>query len=131
MSDIEPIVLHPRRSVSNETQGSGGVGVLSPQPLLTRFTRIELNLILRLYGRMVGAGEWRDYAIDLLKDRAVFSVYRRSSEFPLYGIEKEPRLAKKQGMYSVVAAGGLIMKRGHELDRVIQVLDRTLKVVVL
>jgi hypothetical protein len=98
---------------------------------LTRFTRVELNLILRLYGRMVAAGEWRDYAIDLLKDRAVFSVYRRSSEFPLYGIEKEPRLAKKQGMYSVVAAGGLIMKRGHELDRVIQVLDRTLKVVVL
>ena len=131
MGDVEPIILHPQRALSIEGPGAVGVNAGTPQPLLTRFTRVELNLILRLYGRMVAAGEWRDYAIDLLKERAVFSVYRRSSEFPLYSIEKVPRLAKKQGMYSVVAAGGLIMKRGQELDRVIQVLDKTLKVVVL
>ena len=129
MSDIEPIILHPRRAVSNETPGSGGVGVLSPQPLLTRFTRIELNLILRLYGRMVAAGEWRDYAIDLLKDRAVFSVYRRACEYALYRIEKNPRLARKQGAYSVVTATGLVLKRGHDLRLVIAALDTRLKLV--
>lgn len=128
MSDAEPIIFHPRRALAVDAPATGGVNSAPP---LTRFTRIELNLILRLYGRMVAAGEWRDYAIDLLKEHAVFSVYRRTSEFPLYSIEKVPRLAKKQGMYSVVAAGGLIMKRGHDLERVIQVLDKTLKVVAI
>jgi hypothetical protein len=93
------------------------------------FNRLELNRILNLYGRMVAEGEWRDYAIDFLRDRAVFSVYRRASEVPLYRIEKDPRLARKQGIYSVISASGLILRRGHELDRVLLVIDRRLAVV--
>ena len=73
--------------------------------------------------------EWRDYAIDFLKDRAVFSVFRRASEVPIYRIEKDPRLARKQGIYSVISASGLILRRGHELDRVLLVIDRKLAVV--
>jgi hypothetical protein len=93
------------------------------------FSRRELDRILGLYGRMVAAGEWRDYAIDFLKDRAVFSVFRRSSEVPLYRIEKDPRLARKQGAYSVISATGLIVKRGHELDNVLRAVDKSLKLV--
>ena len=93
------------------------------------FNRIELNRILGLYGRMVADGEWRDYAIDFLKDRAVFSVFRRASEVPIYRIEKDPRLARKQGIYSVISASGQILRRGHELDRVLLVIDRKLAVV--
>jgi hypothetical protein len=88
------------------------------------FDRRELDRIFGLYGRMVASGEWRDYAIDFLKDRAVFSVFRRSAEVPIYRIEKNPRLARKQGAYSVVSATGLILRRGHELDRVLRVLDK-------
>jgi hypothetical protein len=93
------------------------------------FDRKELDQILRLYGRMVAANEWRDYAIDQLPDRAIFSVFRRTSETPLFQIVKSPRLARKQGAYSVVAATGLILKRGHELARVLGVFDKTLKLV--
>ena len=93
------------------------------------FNRFELNRILNLYGRMVADGEWRDYAIDFLKDHAVFSVFRRSSEMPLYRIVKDPRLARKQGAYSVVSASGHILRRGHELDRVLLAIDRKLSVV--
>jgi hypothetical protein len=98
-------------------------------PNRVTFNRFELNRILNLYGRMVTDGEWRDYAIDFLKDRAVFSVFRRASEVPIYRIEKDPRLARKQGMYSVISATGLILRRGHELDRVLLVIDRKLAVV--
>jgi hypothetical protein len=87
------------------------------------FERKELDQILRMYGRMVAAGEWRDYAMDALSDRALFSVYRRSSETPLYQIEKRPAFAAKQGAYSVRAAGGLILRRGHDLPRVLNVLE--------
>lgn len=93
------------------------------------FNRRELDQILRLYGRMVAANEWRDYAIDHLSDRAVFSVFRRASETPLFQIVKDPRLARKQGAYSVIAATGSILKRGHELARVLGFFDRKLKVV--
>lgn len=93
------------------------------------FNRFELNRILNLYGRMVTDGEWRDYAIDFLKDRAVFSIFRRASEVPIYRIEKDPRLARKQGVYSVISASGLILRRGHELDRVLLVIDRKLALV--
>jgi hypothetical protein len=93
------------------------------------FERRELDRILRLYGRKVAAGEWRDYAIDFLKDRAVFSIFRRSSEVPIYRIEKNPRLARRQGAYSVISATGLILRRGHELDRVLRALERALSVV--
>src|SRR5437764_5280843 len=101
----------------------------APAPRVT-FERGELDRILGLYGRKVAAGEWRDYAIDFLKDRAVFSVFRRSSEVPIYRIEKNPRLARRQGAYSVISATGLIVKRGHELDRVLGVLDKSLRLVV-
>lgn len=88
------------------------------------FERAELNLILSVYGRMVAAGEWRDYAIAGMKDTAVFSVFRRTSEMPLYRIEKQPRLARRQGAYAVVAATGHVLKRGHDLRQVLKVLER-------
>jgi len=110
---------------------AGGVTFIpSPAPgQQVTFDRRELNRILGLYGRKVAAGEWRDYAIDFLKDRAVFSVFRRSSEVPIYRIEKNPRLARRQGAYSVVSATGLIVRRGHELDRVLRAIDRSLRAV--
>ena len=89
------------------------------------FDRHELSEILKVYGRMVAAGEWRDYAIDHLSDRAVFSIFRRSSEVPLYRVEKNPKLARRQGAYSVIAQTGMILKRGGELARVLQVLDKS------
>ena len=101
----------------------------SPSPTRVTFNRLELNRILNLYGRMVAEGEWRDYAMDFLRDRAVFSVFRRASEVPIYRIEKDPRLARKQGMYSVITATGLILRRGQELERVLLVIDRKLAVV--
>ena len=91
-----------------------------------RFNRRELGQILTIYGRMVAAGEWRDYALDFLGERAVFSVFRRTSEAPLYTIEKRPKFKAKQGQYSVVAAGGHILKRGHELAQVLRVLEKKL-----
>jgi hypothetical protein len=93
------------------------------------FSRHELNRILNLYGRNVAAGEWRDYAIDFLKDRAVFSIFRRASEMPIYRIEKNPKLARRQGAYSVISATGLIVRRGHELDRVLRAIDKSLRIV--
>ena len=101
----------------------------SPPPAMVTFNRIELSRILNLYGRMVAAGEWRDYAIDFLRDRAVFSVFRRASEVPIYRIEKNPKLARRQGAYSVISATGLIVRRGHELDRVLRSIDKSLRVV--
>jgi len=93
------------------------------------FDRHELNKILRIYGQMVASGEWRDYAIDHLSDRAVFSIFRRASEVPLFRIEKNPKLAQRQGAYSVIATSGLILKRGHELERVLRVFDKSLRLV--
>ena len=115
------------------SQLSGGVrpfpGAAPTVPAQVTFNRRELDRILGLYGRMVAAGEWRDYAIDFLKDRAVFSIFRRASEVPIYRIEKDPRLARKQGAYSVIAASGQILRRGHDLDRVLLVIDRKLALV--
>jgi len=91
---------------------------------VTFFERPELDRLLRLYGRMVAAGHWRDYAIDGLRDAAVFSVYHRASEAPLYRIEKRPELARRQGAWAVVGQGGLILRRGHELDQVLRFFDR-------
>ncbi|WP_439572398.1 DUF2794 domain-containing protein [Phreatobacter sp.] len=91
------------------------------------FDRRELQQILQLYGRMVSAGEWRDYAIDFLRTKAVFAIFRRASEMPLYRIEKNPEL--KQGAYSVVSATGQILKRGPDLRRVLAVLEKPLRVV--
>ncbi len=113
----------------SEARAAARPGVAGAMSNRVTFNRLELNRILNLYGRMVADGEWRDYAIDFLRDRAVFSIFRRASEVPLYRIEKDPRLARKQGMYSVVSAGGQILRRGHELDRVLLVIDRKLAVV--
>ncbi|AXA40347.1 UNVERIFIED_ORG: hypothetical protein M2435_001743 [Rhizobium sophorae] len=101
----------------------------SKDPLPVTFHRRELDAILWIYGRMVGDGEWRDYAIDHLKDRAVFSVFKRSGEMPLFRIEKNPKLAAKQGAYSVITTNGTILKRGHELNQVLKVFDKALKLV--
>jgi hypothetical protein len=112
-----------------ESRGAERATAASPFPNRVTFNRLELNRILNLYGRMVAEGEWRDYAIDFLKDRAVFSIFRRASEVPIYRIEKDPKLARRQGAYSVIAAGGQILRRGHELERVLLVIDRKLSVV--
>jgi hypothetical protein len=114
------------------SQSSGGATPFrstTAPPNQVTFSRHELKRILDLYGRKVAAGEWRDYAIDFLKDRAVFSVFRRSSEQALYRIEKNPRLARRQGAYSIISATGLIVRRGHELDPVLRAIDKQLAVV--
>ena len=90
---------------------------------LVFFDRRELSQILAVYGRMVAAGHWRDYALDALADAAVFSVFRRASETPLYRIEKRPALARRQGAWVVTAHGGLIMRRGHDLGQVLTLFD--------
>src|SRR5438034_8778529 len=118
--DTEPSELH----------GGEAPAAVSLAPLSrVTFDRRELNRIFGLYGRKVAAGEWRDYAIDFLRDRAVFSIFRRTCEVPIYRIEKSPRQARRQGAYSVISATGLIVRRGHELDRVLRALDRSLSVV--
>jgi hypothetical protein len=98
-------------------------------PPSVSFDRHELRQILNLYGRMVAVGEWRDYAIDFMRDKAVFSIFRRASEMPLYRIVKNPALARRQGAYSIVTPTGMILKRGHELPRVLQAIDKPLLVV--
>lgn len=95
-------------------------------PEQVMFDRQEFALILALYGRMVAAGEWRDYGISSLRDVAIFSVFRRTAENPLYRIEKRPRLRMKQGLYAVVAMDGLVLKRGQDLKTVLRVLERKL-----
>ena len=122
---------------AQQSRGAGAGRVLSfPDNAATRraeprisFNRDELREILNVYGRKVAAGEWRDYAIDFTRDKAIFSVFRRTTETPLYRIEKDPRAARRQGAYSVVAGTGRVMKRGHELGRVLQVLEKELRLV--
>ncbi|MEM9708299.1 MAG: DUF2794 domain-containing protein [Pseudomonadota bacterium] len=92
----------------------------------TAFDRRELGAILTVYGRMVAAGEWRDYGMSFLNDVAIFSIFRRAAEHPIYRIEKRPRLRQKQGMYSVIAMDGRILKRGHDLKAVLRVFDKKL-----
>lgn len=126
MSDAEPIQFSPRVQ-------AGLAGTVaqpsSTNQSATYFNRQEFREILALYGRKVAAGEWRDYAIDFGRERAVFSAFRRASEVPLYRIEKCPKLARRQGAYSVVTATGLILKRGNELSRVLGVLEKRLAAV--
>ncbi|MEQ8598965.1 MULTISPECIES: DUF2794 domain-containing protein [Devosia] len=98
------------------------------QPVVA-FDRRELMQILSVYGRKVGSGEWRDYAMDFLKDRALFSIYARVSERPLFVVEKNPKLRNKQGQFMVINQQGRILKRGHDLAQVLRVLDPDLMVV--
>lgn len=94
------------------------------------FERGELDQLLRLYGRMVAAGQWRDYAIDALADAAVFSIFRRARETPLYRVEKRPALARRHGAWTITAHGGLVVGRGRELAEVLRLFDRARFVVV-
>ena len=105
-----------------------------PRPLGTvpgkvAFDRTELRQILDLYGRKVADGEWRDYAIEFTSQKAVFSIYRRAAEFPLYRIEKTPRPARQQGAYSVLAANGRVLKSSHNLAPILKALDKQLTLV--
>jgi len=123
MSDLDPIAF----------PGGRGRGGRPQPPSRVTFERRELDRILSLYGRKVAAGEWRDYAIQFLKDRAVFAVFRRAAEMPLYRIVKDPGRTRRQGTYqgayAVVTASGRILKRGHDLDRVLRAIDPALHVV--
>lgn len=132
MDQSPPTRLKPAKSpraTSSSTSslvivGNGYQAGRNHAPSEVSWQRRELDTILNLYGRKVASGEWRDYAIDALRDKAVFSIFRRSSEIPLYRVEKHPKLARKQGAYQVIAATGAILKRGHDLATVIRVLDR-------
>jgi len=96
----------------------------APRQVRVFFERRELERLLSLYGRMVAAGEWRDYAMDGLSDAAVFSVYKRASEQPLYRIEKRPALARRQGAWAVIGQGDMVLRRGHELEQVLRFFDK-------
>ncbi|MBX7248563.1 MAG: DUF2794 domain-containing protein [Caulobacteraceae bacterium] len=96
----------------------------SAQPGAVFFDRRELDRILRLYGRMVAAGEWRDYAIETGSGSVAFFIFRRSSEAPLYRIEKRPALARRQGAWALIGHGGHVLKRGHELEPLLKYFDR-------
>lgn len=109
MTDQSPIPLHPK-----------------PAQTQIAFHRTELNVILSLYGRMVAAGEWRDYGISCLKDVAIFSIFRRTAENPLYRVEKRPKLRAKQGQFAVIGVDGQVLKRGNDLKTVLRVLERKL-----
>ena len=122
--DIIP--LRPWEANAPAGQAFSGQPYAKP-PERVAFDRKELQTILGFYGTKVAEGEWRDYAMDFGRDKAVFSVFRRASEVPLYRIVKDPSLARKQGMYSVVAQTGLILKRGHDLATVLRVLAKTPK----
>lgn len=123
MSDSEPIVISlPRGPEGRAAYAATRSNTRQAKPI--SFDRRELTQILDMYGRKVAEGEWRDYAIDTLGEKAVFSVFRKASEHPLYRIEKDPKLARRQGAYSVIAPTGLILRRGHDLKKVLRVLDR-------
>lgn len=99
-----------------------------PIPIVS-FNRLELSTILNVYGKKVSAGEWRDYALDMQRERAIFSIYRRTSERPLFMIEKNPKLAQRQGQFMVYGMDGRVLKRGHNLATVLRVLDPQLYLV--
>jgi hypothetical protein len=125
MSDTEPAEVWKRKE--GLAPPTAAIAVAPADMAVVSFDRNELREIFNLYGRKVAGGEWRDYGIDFTPQKAVFSVYRRACEYALYRIEK--RLARKQGAYSVVTATGLVLKRGHDLRRVIAALDTRLKLV--
>lgn len=111
-NDGRPAAVHPFPSVKP-----------GPQSPNVSFDRHELRDILNVYGRGVASGEWKDYALDFTPQKSVFSIYRRASETPLFRVEKDPALARKQGAYAVINATGFVLKRGHELVRVLRVLE--------
>jgi len=124
-----PGEIDPSQSLGGDRPGGAPPANAAQFAAHVTFDRRELGRIFGLYGRKVAEGEWRDYTIDFLKDRAVFSIFRRSSEVAIYRIEKNPPLSPRQGTYSVISATGLIVRRGHELDRVLRAIDRSLRLV--
>jgi hypothetical protein len=133
VSEEPEIVALRARAASHESSGAQADASRQPAaaaPAQVVFNRTELATILHLYGTKVAAGEWRDYAMDFNREKAVFAVYRRTSELPLYRIEKNPKLARKQGAYTVITAGGQILRRGHDLAQVLKVLLKKPKLVV-
>lgn len=129
MSDCEPIIFRPR-SAGVSRRPAGGLSPKSGETQqCTAFSRHELTAIMDVYGRKVARGEWRDYALDFLRDKAVFSVFRRSCEVPIYRIEKNPKLSRRQGAFAVISATGLVLKRGQDLNRVLSVLEDRLELV--
>jgi len=132
-NDSDPIILRPSprtrsdAGTSNIPRITSSTATQSKRPVC--FDRQELNIILNVYGRRVAAGEWRDYALDMDKDIATFSIFRRSSEMPIYRVEKNPKLSRRQGAFSVISASGQILKRGHDLRRVLSVIDTHLRLV--
>lgn len=126
MGEVEPIDRHAAGPRAPGAQLYPSLPLISPR---VTFDRAELARILDLYGRMVAAGEWRDYAIDFLKDKAVFFIFRRTMEMPLYRLEKDPRLARRQGAYCIISQTGHILKRGHDLSRVLAVLEKPLRAI--
>ena len=125
MSDNDIVTyLHtttvPQQALSSSSFAPSPVGSAGP----VSFARAELREIMGLYGRRVAEGEWRDYAMDFNAQKAVFAIFRRASERPLYVIEKDPALARRQGMFSVTNAQGFVLRRGHDLRRVLSVLEK-------
>lgn len=108
------------------------MGTVTPFPLppgrasQVGFERLELTRILDLYGRMVSAGHWRDYAIELGREAAIFAAFRRAAERPEFRIEKHPALRNRQGMWALVNEAGVVLKRGHELAPVLAPIERRL-----
>ena len=119
---VDETIIHFRGG-SRPKPREDETGDATPRGEEVMFDRRELSAILSLYGRMVAAGAWRDYAIGSGRTQAVFAVFRHTAEMPLYRIEKHPHLRNKQGMYAVVASGGMILKRGHDLAQVLRVLE--------
>ncbi len=113
------VPLRPKTATAQQNPAAN-----RPAPPIVAFHRTELGQILRVYGRMVAAGEWRDYALDHGREQAVFSIYRRMGEVPMYRVTKTPKLARRQGAYAVVSAQGLVLKRGHDLDTVLRVFEK-------
>lgn len=121
---VDPIIPLRHAATGSRAVQDNARSQTSRIPERVTFNRIELTTILGVYGLKVADGEWRDYAIDFHRDKAIFSIFRRSSEVPLYTVEKNPKLARKQGIYSVIAQGGLILRRGHDLAQVLKVLNK-------
>jgi len=123
MTDQPTFIPFPAPSISDRSSGnrpSGG----GRHPSQVFFDRFELNRILNIYGRMVAAGKWKDYAIDMMSEEAVFSIFRRASEMPVYRIIKAPMLARRQGAWRIVGMNGQVMKRGHDLKQVLTLFER-------
>lgn len=127
--NVVPFASKPKGARQGSSKSGGGGKSPTKAPAIVAFNRQELTLLLNVYGRKVASGEWRDYAMDMLEDRAYFSIYRRTSERPQFVIEKNPKLRNRQGQFIVTGAEGRVLRRGHELEKVLRVLDSKLALI--